>query len=81
MDDRYTLQYAKVHLKLKDILEGDFFNQYIKTGRSFDCIDQQLLMSAGNIMMLSEGRAGVDNTYSLCQGTLTIFSVVLLILI
>jgi len=30
--DLYRLQYAKVHLKLKDIIDGDFFNQYIKTG-------------------------------------------------
>jgi len=46
-------QYAKVHMKLKDIIEGDFFNQYIKTG---------------TISMLSEGRPGLDNTYSLHDG-------------
>lgn len=27
------LQYAKVHLKLQDVLTGDFFNHYIKTGK------------------------------------------------
>ncbi|GAB7339049.1 hypothetical protein MBLNU457_5708t1 [Dothideomycetes sp. NU457] len=48
-------QYAKVHMKLKDIIEGDFFNKYIRTG---------------DILMLSEGRPGLDNTYSLRDGIL-----------
>lgn len=26
------LQYAKVYMKLSDVVEGDFFNDYIKTG-------------------------------------------------
>ena len=38
LDDSNTLQYAKVHLKLKDIVEGKFFNQYIKTGTVLDSI-------------------------------------------
>lgn len=42
-------------MKLSQIIEGDFFNVYIKTG---------------NIMMLSEGRAGVDNRFSLSEGIL-----------
>jgi len=66
--DHYRLQYAKVHLKLKDIIDGDFFNQYIKTGM-YGVFDYLLLLrSVGNIMMLSEGTPGVDNTYSLCEG-------------
>ncbi len=28
---------------------------------------------SGNILMLSEGRAGVDNMYSLKEGTVTIY--------
>lgn len=42
-------------MKLSQILEDDFFNQYIKSG---------------NIHMLSEGRAGVDNRFSLVEGIL-----------
>ncbi|GAB7348549.1 hypothetical protein MBLNU459_g6942t1 [Dothideomycetes sp. NU459] len=48
-------QYARVHLKLKEILTGDFFNHYIKTG---------------NILLLSQGRPGTDNTISLADGVL-----------
>jgi ribonuclease P/MRP protein subunit RPP40 len=29
------LDYAKVIMKLEDILQGDFFNEYIKRGKSF----------------------------------------------
>ena len=28
-----TLHYAKVYMKLSDLIEGDFFNQYIKSGQ------------------------------------------------
>ncbi|KAH0563348.1 hypothetical protein GP486_002083 [Trichoglossum hirsutum] len=45
-----TVKYSRVILALSQLLEGDFFNQYIKIG---------------NILMLSEGRLGVDNVYSL----------------
>jgi len=27
-----TLQYARVHMKLSDIIEGDFFSHYVKAG-------------------------------------------------
>ncbi|KAI6862819.1 hypothetical protein KC343_g12414 [Hortaea werneckii] len=50
-----ALQYAKVNMKLIDLLSGDFFSQYVKTG---------------NIIMLSEGRPGVDNVFSLHEGNL-----------
>ncbi|KAK3681518.1 hypothetical protein LTR37_020881 [Vermiconidia calcicola] len=50
-----TLQYARVHMKLSEVIEGDFFNQYIKTG---------------NILMLSEGRPGIDHVFSLSEGVL-----------
>jgi len=42
-------------MKLSQVIEGDFFNDYIKTG---------------DIMMLSEGRAGIDNRFSLSEGIL-----------
>ncbi|PPJ53359.1 hypothetical protein CBER1_00986 [Cercospora berteroae] len=51
------LTYAKVNMKLHDLISGDFFNTYIKRPGS-------------NILMLSEGRGGVDNIYSLKNGTL-----------
>lgn len=31
-DVKGTLQYAKVYMTLGDLIEGDFFNHYIKTG-------------------------------------------------
>ncbi|KAI9735137.1 MAG: hypothetical protein M1834_001725 [Cirrosporium novae-zelandiae] len=50
------LSYRKiVKLPLSALLEGEFFNSFIKTG---------------NILMLSEGRPGVDNVFSLINGTL-----------
>ncbi|KAH8802061.1 ribonuclease P 40kDa subunit-domain-containing protein [Hyaloscypha sp. PMI_1271] len=49
--------YSRVILPLKALVEGEFFNEHIKKG---------------NILMLSEGRAGVDNVYSLKEGILTL---------
>ncbi|KMU73254.1 hypothetical protein CISG_09987 [Coccidioides immitis RMSCC 3703] len=54
-------QYAKVFMSLSDILDGEFFNKYIKTGT-------QICYS--NILMISEGQSGVDNVYSLRDGIL-----------
>ncbi|KIW13387.1 hypothetical protein PV08_08575 [Exophiala spinifera] len=48
-------KYSKVIMKLEDVLQGDFFNGYIKRG---------------NILMLSEGEPGVDEVFSLRQGVL-----------
>jgi ribonuclease P/MRP protein subunit RPP40 len=48
-------QYARAHMKLSDILETEFLNNYIKQG---------------NIMMLSEGRAFIDNRFELYEGVL-----------
>jgi ribonuclease P/MRP protein subunit RPP40 len=42
-------------MKLEELLQGDFFTQYIKLG---------------NIMMLSEGRPNVDNLFCLYEGVL-----------
>ncbi|KAK7624572.1 ribonuclease P 40kDa subunit-domain-containing protein [Phyllosticta citricarpa] len=50
-----SFQYARVYMTLGEIVEGDFFNDYIKTG---------------NVLMISEGRRGVDNTFSLREGVL-----------
>jgi ribonuclease P/MRP protein subunit RPP40 len=48
-------QYARVHMKLGEILEPEFVNDYIKQG---------------NIMMLSEGRPLIDNHFELYEGVL-----------
>ncbi|KAI9773204.1 MAG: hypothetical protein M1839_002212 [Geoglossum umbratile] len=51
--DIAPIKYSKVILALSQLLDGDFFTQYIKIG---------------NVLMLSEGRLGVDNVYSLNDG-------------
>lgn len=48
-------QYARVHMKLGEIIEAEFLNSYIKQG---------------SIMMLSEGRALIDNRFELYDGVL-----------
>lgn len=48
-------QYAKVHMKLGEILEAEFLDGYIKQG---------------SIMMLSEGRPLLDNRFELFEGKL-----------
>ncbi|KAF2430528.1 hypothetical protein EJ08DRAFT_697272 [Tothia fuscella] len=53
--DAAILRYARVYMSLLDVVSGDFFNQYIK---------------AGNVAMLSEGRFGIDNLFSLRDGQL-----------
>ncbi|OJD25127.1 hypothetical protein ACJ73_03507 [Blastomyces percursus] len=50
-----THQYAKVIMPLSTLLEHDFFNPYIKIG---------------DILLISEGRSGVDNVYTLKNGVL-----------
>ncbi|KAK8156824.1 ribonuclease P, partial [Phyllosticta citribraziliensis] len=42
-------------MTLGEIVDGDFFNDYVKTG---------------NILMIAEGRRGIDNTFSLREGVL-----------
>ncbi|PIG85550.1 hypothetical protein AARAC_007744 [Aspergillus arachidicola] len=49
------LRYARVFMSLSSLLEGDFFNTYIKSG---------------NILMISEGRPGSDNVFTLRDGIL-----------
>jgi ribonuclease P/MRP protein subunit RPP40 len=48
-------QYARVHMKLGEILESDFLDGYIKQG---------------NVMMLSEGRPLIDDRFELYEGVL-----------
>ncbi|KZZ92325.1 Ribonuclease P, Rpp40 [Ascosphaera apis ARSEF 7405] len=57
LKDISVFQYAKLNAPLSALLDGDFLNQYIK---------------AGNILMISEGRPGVDTIYTLSDGILRI---------
>ncbi|EGC43083.1 conserved hypothetical protein [Histoplasma capsulatum var. duboisii H88] len=50
-----TPQYAKVIMPLSVLVERDFFNCYIKIG---------------DVLLISEGRSGVDNVYTLHNGVL-----------
>ncbi|TGJ80660.1 hypothetical protein E0Z10_g8094 [Xylaria hypoxylon] len=50
--------YRRVIMTLGQVLEGDFFTQYIKIG---------------NIMMLSEGKVGIDNVFSIKDGKLAMY--------
>ncbi|KAH8193722.1 hypothetical protein TruAng_012110 [Truncatella angustata] len=56
--EAYSPTYHRVIMKLGDILDGEFFTQYIKVG---------------NIIMLSEGSTAQDNVFALKDGTLTMF--------
>ncbi|KAJ4174498.1 hypothetical protein NW754_004917 [Fusarium falciforme] len=51
-------RYYKVNMTLGDILQGGFFNEYIKKG---------------NILMLSEGKSTVGTLFTLHEGTLTMY--------
>ncbi|KAH8697504.1 putative ribonuclease P protein subunit p40 [Talaromyces proteolyticus] len=50
-------KYAQVIMPLTSLLDGEFFNTFIKTGYA---------------LMVSEGRPGVDDVYSVQDGTLTL---------
>ncbi|KAK5678269.1 hypothetical protein LTS10_009441 [Elasticomyces elasticus] len=53
--DKGNSRYARVFMKIGELIEGDFFDHYVKTG---------------NIVMLSEGRSGIDHKYALIEGVL-----------
>ncbi|KAK4134075.1 hypothetical protein BT67DRAFT_449671 [Trichocladium antarcticum] len=56
--DRPAPEFKRVVMSLHDILSGDFLTEYIKKG---------------NVLMLSEGRRGIDNVFSLRSGQLVMF--------
>ncbi|KAI1201691.1 ribonuclease P 40kDa subunit [Nemania serpens] len=59
LDDTARIpSYQRVIMTLGQVLEGDFFTQYIKIG---------------NIMMLSEGKVGTGNVFSIKDGKLTMY--------
>jgi len=51
--EKPTPQFWRVVMSLQDVLAGDFYIEYVKKG---------------DIMMLSAGRIGIDNVYSLKNG-------------
>ena len=55
--DASALTFLKVNMKPHEIISGDFFNTYIKALGS-------------DILMLSEGRSGIDHVFSLREGVL-----------
>ncbi|CAI6248701.1 unnamed protein product [Periconia digitata] len=65
-------------MRLEELLEGEFFTEYIKKGIPSPepayipsgTVKHSGLFSVGNIMMLSEGRPLVDNVFSLYEGML-----------
>ena len=66
-------------MKLSDILGGDFFNTHIKSGiiyhfiyKIYTIISSLSNPLLGNVMMLSEGRPGIDDLYTLIDGTLVL---------
>ena len=80
-----NIQYSRVIMSLSELLEGDFFDKYIKIGTLslaytlticfhfvFFCSSYHPFL--GNVLMLSEGRPGVDDRYSLRDGKLVISS-------
>lgn len=87
-----NIRYSHVVMSLSDLLEADFFNIYIKTGifLILSSITPNLSQSiprltlvisdmiVGNVLMLSEGRPGVDNLYTLKDGMQISFFLVFL---
>ncbi|KAI0396390.1 ribonuclease P 40kDa subunit [Xylariaceae sp. FL0594] len=57
-DDTRVPRYRRVIMTLGQVLEGDFFTQYIKIG---------------NIMMLSEGKVDADTVFAIKNGKLTMY--------
>lgn len=59
-------------MPLSAIIEGEFFNKYVKIGKNScfllptaSCV---LMSLTGDVLMISEGRSGIDNVYSLRNG-------------
>jgi ribonuclease P/MRP protein subunit RPP40 len=69
VEDRLRLKYFRVSMPLIDVVSGDFFNQYIKTG-NLRRYSSSTADSQGNVLMLSSGRRRVDNRFSLINGTI-----------
>ena len=65
--------YAKVFMKPSQLLDGEFFNQYIKTGKAYSAeLSKRSNIVSGNIIMLSERRPDTNCTFTLIEGVLRI---------
>jgi Ribonuclease P 40kDa (Rpp40) subunit. len=71
--DRPAPDFKRVIMSLHDVLTGDFFSGYIKSGmrRKDTCPNILLTSPTGNALMLSEGRRGIDNVFYVQSGQLT----------
>jgi ribonuclease P/MRP protein subunit RPP40 len=76
LKERARPTYSRVIMPLEALLEGEFFNEYIKKGMGLSPTfrDSKVDVVLGNILMLSEGKTGVDKVYSLREGTPRLFS-------
>jgi ribonuclease P/MRP protein subunit RPP40 len=68
-----TPVYSRVILPLQALLEGEFFNEYIKRGEKILSSSRLQDLSkrfvlVGNVLMLSEGGVGAKTLYSLRNG-------------
>ena len=74
-------EYSRVVMKLSELLDADFFNSYIKSGilcfavyHIYNVIPSSSDLLIGNVLMLSEGRPGVEDLYFFKDGTLALRS-------
>ncbi|KAK3990862.1 ribonuclease P 40kDa subunit-domain-containing protein [Cladorrhinum sp. PSN332] len=58
LHDEAIPKFTRAVMSLDDILSGPFLTKYVKEG---------------NVSMLSEGRSGIDNVFTLKKGTLTMY--------
>ncbi|KEF51155.1 uncharacterized protein A1O9_12769 [Exophiala aquamarina CBS 119918] len=65
------IRYAKVVMKLEELLDGEFLNEYIKRGMHFRPALQPMASSPCNILMISEGDTRADNVFSIKEGILS----------
>lgn len=74
LNEKAAPEFKRVVMSLHDVLSGDFFIEYIKKGSLRPLFKpsqwRKLTRYAlGNVMMLSEGRKGIDNVFTFRNGT------------
>jgi hypothetical protein len=73
---RKAPEFQSVVMSLHDVLSGDFFANYIKKGNypvkpkriATSSTSETAYSISGDILMLSEGRIGIDNVFALSHG-------------
>ncbi|KAK4226670.1 ribonuclease P 40kDa subunit-domain-containing protein [Podospora fimiseda] len=58
LQDEAIPKFTRIVMSLQDVLSADFLTKYVKEG---------------NVSMLSEGRLGIDNVFTLRKGVLTMY--------